>query len=97
MHKLKTHWLQILAHIASLLPLAILVWGFTQDRLTVNPIQEITLRTGTYSLILLVLSLACTPVGTVFGLTSLLRLRRSLGLYGFMYASLHLLNFIGLD
>ena len=97
MHKLKTHWLQILAHIASLLPLAILVWGFTQDRLTVNPIQEITLRTGTYSLILLVLSLACTPVGTVFGLKSLLRLRRSLGLYGFMYASLHLLNFIGLD
>ncbi len=97
MHKLKTHWLQILTHIVSLLPLAILVWDFTQDRLTVNPIQEITLRTGTYSLILLVLSLACTPVYIVFGLKPVLRLRRPLGLYGLMYADLHFLNFIGLD
>ena len=97
MRKLKTHWLQILVHIAALLPLAILVRDFLQNQLTVNPIQEITLRTGTYSLILLVLSLACTPVSTIFGLKSLLRLRRPLGLYGFMYASLHTLNFVGLD
>ncbi len=97
MRKLKAYWLQTLAHIVTLLPLAILAWDFTQDRLTVNPIQEITLRTGTYSLILLVLSLACMPVGTVFGLKPVLRLRRLLGLYGFMYASLHFLNFIGLD
>ena len=97
MRKLKADWLQILGHIAALLPLVILVWDFTQDQLTVNPIQEITLRTGTYSLILLVLSLACTPVSTIFRLKSLLRLRRPLGLYGFMYASLHTLNFIGLD
>ncbi len=97
MRKLKTHWLQILAHIAALLPLAILVWDFTQGRLTANPIQEITLRTGEYSLVLLVLSLACTPVGIVFGLKQVLPLRRPLGLYGLMYASLHFLNFIGLD
>ena len=97
MRRLKTDWLQILAHIASWLPLVLLVWDFTQGRLTINPIQEITLRTGIYSLILLVLSLACMPLGTVFGLKSLLRLRRPLGLYGFMYASLHTLNFIGLD
>lgn len=97
MRKLKIPWLQILTHIAALLPLAILAWDFTQDQLTANPIQEITLRTGTYSLVLLVLSLACTPVGTVFGLKWVLPLRRTLGLYGLMYASLHFLNFIGLD
>ncbi len=97
MRKLKIPWLQILTHIAALLPLAILAWDFTQDQLTANPIQEITLRTGTYSLVLLVLSLACTPVGTVFGLKWVLLLRRTLGLYGLMYASLHFLNFIGLD
>ena len=97
MRQLKAHWLQILVHVAALLPLAILVRDFTQDQLTVNPIQEITLRTGSYSLILLVLSLACTPLATISGLKSLLRLRRPLGLYGFMYASLHTLNFIGLD
>ncbi len=97
MQKHNIPWLQVLIHVAALLPLAILAWDFTQDRLTVNPIQEITLRTGTYSLILLVLSLACTPVNIVFGLNWVLPLRRTLGLYGFMYASLHFLNFIGLD
>ncbi|MBI2329595.1 MAG: sulfoxide reductase heme-binding subunit YedZ [Chloroflexi bacterium] len=97
MDRLKAHWLQILTHIVSLLPLAILIWDFRQDRLTANPIQEITLRTGSYSLILLLLSLACTPLNTMFGLKSVSRLRRPLGLYGFMYACLHTLNFIGLD
>jgi sulfoxide reductase heme-binding subunit YedZ len=97
MRKLRAHWLQALAHIGALLPLAVLAWDFTQDRLTVNPIQEITLRTGTYSLVLLVLSLACGPVGRALGLGAVLRLRRPLGLYGFMYAGLHFLNFIGLD
>lgn len=97
MQKHNIRWLQVLTHVAALLPLAVLVWDFAQGQLTVNPIQEITLRTGTYSLILLVLSLACTPVNIVFGLNWVLPLRRTLGLYGFMYASLHFLNFIGLD
>ncbi len=89
--------LRIITHIGALLPLAILAWDFTQGRLTANPIQEITLRTGVYSLVLLVLSLACTPVGIVLGLKQVLLIRRPLGLYGLMYASLHFLNFIGLD
>lgn len=97
MHKFKRHWLQILVHIAALLPLAILVWDFTQGGLTVNPIQEIQLRTGRYALVLLVLTLACTPISTMFGLKQILQLRRPLGLYAFLYASLHFLNFVGLD
>ena len=97
MHKLKTPGLQILTHIAALFPLAVLAWDFTQGQLTANPIQEITLRTGTYSLVLLVLSLACTPINTVFGIKEVLPLRRPLGLYALMYASLHSLNFVGLD
>ena len=89
--------LRILVHISVLLPLAILAWDFFQGRLTANPIQEITLRTGKYTLILLLLSLACTPLNTLFGLKWVLRLRRSLGLYAFMYASFHFLNFVGVD
>ena len=97
MGKSKFLRLQILIHVAALLPLAILVWQFTQGQLTVNPIQEIQLRTGKYALILLVLSLACTPTSIVFGFKKILGLRRPLGLYAFMYTSLHFLNFIGLD
>ena len=89
--------LRVLIHILALLPLAVLVWDFTQGHLTVNPIQQIQLRTGKYALIFLVLTLSCTPINTLLGVKSVLRLRRTLGLYSFMYASLHLFNFIGLD
>jgi sulfoxide reductase heme-binding subunit YedZ len=96
-HRLRRNWLQILTHIGALVPLATLVWNFWQGQLSVNPIQDITLRTGKYALVLLVLSLACTPINSVFGFRQVLRLRRPLGLYAFMYVSLHLLTFVGLD
>ena len=102
MNTLKHNWLQLLAHFLSLLPLAVMGWDFSRGRLTANPIQEITLRTGMYSLVLLVTSLACTPVTNLIPHASKLksqisRLRRPLGLYGFFYAVMHLLNYIGLD
>lgn len=97
MRKPKVSVLQVLVHIAALLPLLVLIWDFGQDRLTVNPIREIQLRTGRSALLLLVLSLTCTPVSKVFGIRQVLRFRRPLGLYAFTYASLHFLNFIGLD
>jgi sulfoxide reductase heme-binding subunit YedZ len=86
-----------LVHVGALLPLALLLWDFSQDQLTVNPIQEITFRTGKYALVLLVLSLACTPVNSVLGFKAALRVRRPLGLYAFMYVGLHFLTFVGLD
>ncbi len=89
--------LQIVTHIGGLFPLAWLIWDYVNDSLTVNPIQDITFRTGKYALVLLILSLACTPISTVFGFRRVLRLRRALGLYAFMYVSLHFLIFVGLD
>lgn len=95
--KLKAHWLQILTHLGALLPLAVLAWKYAQNQLTANPIREITLRTGRAALVLLVLSLACTPIYVVSGFQPVLRLRRPLGLYAFLYAALHGLTFAGLD
>ncbi len=97
MPKLRVSVLQVLVHIAALLPLILLAWDFTQGGLTANPIREVQLRTGKYALVLLVLALSVTPVNIVFGIKSALPLRRTLGLYSLMYASLHFLNFIGLD
>jgi sulfoxide reductase heme-binding subunit YedZ len=89
--------LQILVHLGSLIPLILLIWGFFTDNLTVNPIQEATLRTGKTALVLLLLSLAVTPVHLLFGYRPILKVRRTLGLYAFLYASIHFLIFIGLD
>ena len=88
---------QAIVHIGALLPLMVLVINWSQDNLTFNPIQALELRTGKYALVLLVLSLACTPINTVFGFSQVLKVRRPLGLYAFLYASIHFLVFIGLD
>lgn len=97
MNTLKKNWLRFLTHVGALAPLAWLLWDWWTNQLTVNPIQDLTFRTGKSALILLVLSLACTPLNTLFGFRQLLPLRKPLGLYAFMYVSLHFLIFVGLD
>jgi len=97
MRKLKARWLQILTHVGALLPLAWLLWDYWQGQFIVDPVKEITTRTGKTALILLILSLACTPVNTILGFKQALRLRRPLGLYAFLYVGLHFLTFLGLD
>ena len=88
---------QWFVHLAAGVPLAWLILDLIRDNLTVNPIQALTLRTGKSALIFLILSLACTPLNTVSGFHQALKVRRALGLYAFLYASLHFLIFIGLD
>lgn len=88
---------QAAVHIGALLPLMLLLFDWTRDNLTFNPIQALELRTGKYALVLLILALACTPLNTVFGFRQALKVRRALGLYAFFYASIHFLIFIGLD
>ena len=97
MHTLRKHWLRIVTHIGAWIPFAQLLWDARIDNLTFNPIQEITYRTGKSALIMLMLSLGCTPLNTVFGLKQVLPLRRPLGLYAFAYAALHLGIFVYLD
>lgn len=55
------------------------------------------MRTGRTAINLLILSLACTPIRNLFGLTSFLKIRKTLGLFAFLYAALHFLIFIILD
>ncbi len=90
-------WLRILTHLGALVPLALLIWDGMQGRLTANPIQEITQRTGKTALVLLLLSLVCSPANRLLGLRQVVPLRRPLGLYAFGYAALHLLIFFVVD
>jgi sulfoxide reductase heme-binding subunit YedZ len=94
---LKPRWLKIVVHAGALLPLAWTIWQYTQGLFLVDPVREITSLTGRTALILLVLSLACTPLNTLLGFKQVLRVRRALGLYAFLYASLHFATFVGLD
>ena len=95
--QLRSSVLPLVVHVSALVPLALLLWDFATDRLTANPIQDVQLRTGRYALVLLVLSLACTPASRILRLPQIRPVRRTLGLYAFMYAALHALNFVALD
>ena len=87
-------FLQTATHMGALIPLALMIYDYFTDGLTVNPIQELTFRTGKTALVLLVLSLACTPVSSLFRFTQANKMRRPLGVYAFMYIALHLTIFI---
>lgn len=89
--------LRIITHVGSLIPLALLIWGYFSGDLGFDPIRESTFRTGKAGIILLMLSLACTPINIIFGNNKVVALRKPLGLYAFMYAGIHFLIFIGLD
>jgi len=49
------------------------------------------------TLIFLSLTVAITPLRKIFGVNSLVKLRRMLGLFAFFYGSLHLLTYIWFD
>ncbi|MBN1148308.1 MAG: sulfoxide reductase heme-binding subunit YedZ [Anaerolineales bacterium] len=89
--------LQIMVHAVAWLLLAWLAGDYFGGNLGVNPIQAATQRAGRYAIVFLILSLACTPLNTLFGLRQALSARRALGLYAFAFAALHLLIFAWLD
>jgi len=83
--------------ICCLAPLARLVWLGFHDGLTANPIEFITLSTGTWTLNFLMASLAITPARRLTGWNWLIRYRRTIGLFAFFWASMHFVTYIWLD
>lgn len=89
--------LPFIVHVGAWIPLIVLVWQAVTGNLTVNPVQAAIQRTGKTAFVLLVLSLTCTPLNSIFNFKPALKVRRALGLYAFLYAAGHFLLFSGLD
>jgi sulfoxide reductase heme-binding subunit YedZ len=89
--------IQILVHLSAWALAAWLVLDYFSGRLTINPIQAATQRTGKYALIFLTLTLANTPISNVLGYRPILKVRRAMGLYSFFFAAAHFLMFVGVD
>ncbi|MGZ3459820.1 MAG: sulfite oxidase heme-binding subunit YedZ [Archangium sp.] len=90
-------WLKPAVLVGGLSPLALLALKSALGSLGANPIERVLNQTGMLALILLVASLACTPLKIVTGWTWPMRLRKLLGLLGFAYASLHFFIYAVLD
>ena len=82
---------------ACLIPLGLLLWHAFTGGLTANPIEDITHRTGDWTLRFLLIALAVTPLRRLTGWAALASFRRMFGLFAFFYVILHFSTYLVLD
>jgi sulfoxide reductase heme-binding subunit YedZ len=88
---------KLLVFVVALAPFLWLAMRALTGRLSVNPIEDITLTTGIWTLRFLVITLAITPLRRITGWNRLIQYRRMLGLFAFFYAVLHVSTYVVLD
>jgi sulfoxide reductase heme-binding subunit YedZ len=93
----RTPALKVLVFTACLFPVAYIAWRGVTDRLGADPIRKVQIETGLWALRFLAATLTITPLRKATGWNALGKYRRTLGLFTFFYASLHLVWWIGVD
>ena len=89
--------LKTLTWIACLGQFALLVYQAVTNTLGPDPTANIELSTGYTTLVLLILSLAISPLRKLVPqLNWLIKFRRLLGLFAFFYATVHMLAYVAL-
>jgi sulfoxide reductase heme-binding subunit YedZ len=94
-----------LVFVVCLVPVLLIAWHTQQiirgtaalTDLGANPIAEIEIQTGLWTLRFLAITLAVTPIREVFGLGALAKYRRMFGLFTFFYACIHVSTWVGVD
>lgn len=97
LNKNRILWVKRGLFLLALLPLTRLFWLGLNDALSANPIEFVERSLGTWTLVMLLLTLSLTPARLLTGITWLMQLRRMAGLFMFFYASLHFLSYLWLD
>lgn len=88
---------KLVLFINALVPLVLLLWDVYHKRVGPNPLEFATRTTGMLTLIFLSITVAITPLRRIFGINSLVKYRRMLGLFAFFYGALHLLTYVWFD
>jgi methionine sulfoxide reductase heme-binding subunit len=83
--------------VLALLPFARLFIGAFTGQLGTNPVELITRSTGTWTLVMLCLTLCISPLRVVTGWGWVMNLRRMLGLFAFFYVFLHFFAYVWFD
>jgi sulfoxide reductase heme-binding subunit YedZ len=88
-----------------LVPAALIAWNLYRvirgtsalTDLGANPIREVEILTGLWTLRFLAITLAVTPVREISGFGTLAKYRRMFGLFAFFYACIHVSMWVGVD
>jgi methionine sulfoxide reductase heme-binding subunit len=101
---LKSRAFYLLVFLGCLTPGARLLWrtyeavsGLQPDALGVNPVETLLHQTGRTALGLLLITLTVTPVRRLTGWNRIQRVRRTLGVWSFVYALSHLTIYVVFD
>ena len=78
-------------------PFFIITYKIYFNQLGPEPVKEITHHTGEWTLIFVCLTLAMSPLKRFTNLSIWIKFRRTLGLFVFFYATLHLLTYVVID
>ncbi len=89
--------LKVAVWLLALVPFARLLWLGVNGQFGANPLEFVTRSTGTWTLVMLCITLSVTPLRHLTGWHWLIRLRRMLGLFAFFYAVLHFMIWLALD
>jgi ferredoxin-NADP reductase/DMSO/TMAO reductase YedYZ heme-binding membrane subunit len=90
-------FLRILVVLNGAIPLVMLLWDAYRGQLGANSVNNALHITGILSLVFLFLSLLMSPLKWSTGWGGWIAFRRALGLYGFFYAVVHLVIYVGFD
>ncbi|WP_192022527.1 protein-methionine-sulfoxide reductase heme-binding subunit MsrQ [Shewanella sp. WPAGA9] len=90
-------WIKGLLHVGFLSPIVYLVLLVMTDNAGGDPVQYIIHFTGMGAINSLIITLVVSPLAKFLKQGMLLQTRRLIGLYVFVYASLHIAAFISLD
>lgn len=94
---MKLRFTKLAIFLAALVPLGRLLWKGLHGLLGANPIEVITRSTGDWTLILVLTTLAITPLRRITRQYWLIGVRRMIGLFAFFYGCLHFTTYIWLD
>lgn len=83
--------------IAALAPAAAMVRGAFTGELGADPVETLLHGTGTWALVILLVTLAVTPIRRLLGWNGVIRLRRLLGLFSYFYGVLHVGVYLVVD
>ena len=90
-------WLKVPVWALCLVPFALVFWDGFHGGLGANPVEEVIHRMGDWTLRLLCVTLAISPLRDLTGWAWLVRFRRLLGLFAFFYLMLHFTTYFVFD
>jgi sulfoxide reductase heme-binding subunit YedZ len=90
-------WLKPAVFVGALMPLVALLIRGLQGRLTADPIAYVMNQLGLLTLIFLIGALTLTPLRVLTGWPWPIRIRRTVGLFAFFYATLHFTTYLAVD